>query len=183
MWFALKIILYLLAAGGILAWCAYSLRKSRDLLGKYLHSLPAKEVQELADRADNSYEQLAYLSGKCGQTYESAVFYPAHPDRIADCFQRLSLVLDEPLPAGVASHIATVYRAMEDETLVAYTLNGRYEGEDVTLIVTVRSRKESLSGTYLLDPATGKLTADDWVQNPVITFFCAARGLVGRIRS
>jgi hypothetical protein len=59
MWFALKIILYLLAAGGILAWCAYSLRKSRDLLGKYLRSLPAEEVQELADRADNSYEQLA----------------------------------------------------------------------------------------------------------------------------
>ena len=183
MWFALKIILYLLAAGGILAWCAYSLRKSRDLLGKYLRSLPAEEVQELADRADNSYEQLAYLSGPCGQTDAAAVFYPAHPDRIADCFQRLSLVLDEPLPAEVASHIATVYRAMEDETLVAYTLNGRYEGEDVTLIVTVRSRKESLSGTYLLDPATGKLTADDWVQNPVITFFCAARGLVGRIRS
>ena len=95
----------------------------------------------------------------------------------------MSLVLDESLPAEVASHIATVYRAMEDETLVAYTLNGRYEGEDVMLIVTVRSRKESLSGTYLLDPATGKLTADDWVQNPVITFFCAARGLVGRIRS
>ena len=108
MWFALKIILYLLAAGGILAWCAYSLRKSRDLLGKYLRSLPAKEVQELADRADNSYEQLAYLSGRYGQTYESVVFYPAHPDRIADCFQRLSSVLDEPLPAEVASHIATV---------------------------------------------------------------------------
>ena len=45
MWFALKIILYLLAAGGILAWCAYSLRKSRDLLGKYLRSLPAEEVR------------------------------------------------------------------------------------------------------------------------------------------
>ncbi len=183
MWFALKIILYLLAAGGILAWCAYSRRESRSRLGKYLRSLPAEEVQELADRADNSYEQLAYLSGKCGRTYEAAVFYPAHPDRIADCFRHLGLILDEPLPAEVASHIATVYRAMEDETLVAYTLNGRYEGENVTLIVTVRSKKESLSGACLLDPATGKLTADDWVQNPVITFFCINRGLIERMKS
>lgn len=166
MWFALKIILYLLAAGGILAWCAYSLRKSRDLLGKYLRSLPAEEVQELADRADNSYEQLHIFPASAGRLMSPLCSIRRIRTGLRTVFQRLSLVLDEPLPAEVASHIATVYRAMEDETLVAYTLNGRYEGEDVTLIVTVRSRKESLSGTYLLDPATGKLTADDWVQNP-----------------
>ncbi len=183
MWFALKIILYLLAAGGILAWCACSWRKSRQLLGRYLRSLPAEEVQELADRADSSYEQALYLAGKSGRTYCSASFYPERPDRIADCFQRLNTVLDEPLPAEVASHVATVYRAMENDTLAAYTLNGRYRGGAVTLIVTVRSEKESLSGTYALEPATGNLNADDWVQKPAVTFFCADRELIEQMKS
>lgn len=183
MWFALKIVIYLLAAGGILAWCAASWRKSRRTVEKYLRSLPASEVQELADRAGNTYEQDAFLSRKFGRVCTSAVFYPDHPDGIPSCFHRLNEALDEPVPRDVISHICTVYRAMENDTLVAYTLSVRFQGGDTVLVVSVRARRESLSGTYLLDPGSGEISADDWVRNPVVAFSGPDPDLIARIRS
>lgn len=183
MWFALKIVIYLLAAGGILAWCAASWRKSRRTVERYLRSLPASEVQELADRAGNTYEQNAFLSRKFGTPCTSAVFYPDHPDGLSACFRRLSAVLDEPVPQDVISHVATVYRAMENDTLVAYTLAVRFQGKETVLVVSVRARRESLSGTYLLDPGSGELFADDWVRNPVVAFSGPVPELIAGIRA
>ena len=77
----------------------------------------------------------------------------------------------------------TVFRAMEDDTLVAYTLRVRFQNADETLVVTVRAKRESLSGTYQLDPATGELTADDWVRNPAVFFFSANPRLIDRLRA
>ena len=183
MWFALKMTAYLLAAGGIFAWCVFSRKRSKQQVARHLRSLSAEDVQDLADRADNIYEQAAYLSKKYGERCTSAAFYPARPECMPDCFQKLNAVLDEPLPQDVIAHIMTVYRAMENDTLVAYTLTGRFHGKETKLILTVRSQNESLSGTYFLDPATGALSADDWVRNPVVIFFGTDSELTAQLRS
>ena len=182
-WFALKIIAYLLAACAILAWCAVSWRRSRRRVEEHLRSLPADEVQALADRAGNTYEQCAWLARKFGAPVVSAAFHPDHPDRLPEVFGKLDALLDTPLPQDVVAHIMTVFRAMEDDTLVAYTLRVRFQNADETLVVAVRAKRESLSGTYLLDPATGELAADDWVRNPAVFFFSANPRLIDRLRA